>query len=500
VNTVDRLLITTVIMRVCLPYKIYICITNHLPLASSSGKSSSSAYHIRDYGHDSRIEEEAYAPSTTLSNKSVQSNGSNPRDKQMYPIFPPSEEMRIRANSILLATEASFKVLYAGDAVYKPDKTLISKTKRAHFVLTNNHLLLYKSASKARSEINIFEYHNSDSATVSTHSSSTKKFDKDRIFLKLSSIYAVQTVATANATFRIEYFHPQSSQAMFHTLTVDTDKECKQWVQALRSAVRIHLPRLECISGTERYNVLDRLSKQSDSFANSEHVKIYKVVFKEKRYKIGGGDQPKEVFLPVIMAIGKFSFYFLPISVLDNEYLKTVERDRFGILSILSIKYENIDDTVVIDIKQVAKSNRQLVFASSYCEEIVQHLYRSIESIVPGSGATIYSEKVPPHIKHSQVLPFKVPCDPEDEMTGHDDEEVQRFNTTLRAYSAAFNMNKSRFNYTITGPLKAKVFTLLAPNEIGGTAPHYERYELLALLKAIQANVSGFYDSNNTLN
>lgn len=465
---------------------------HHHNTVSSGGKSLPSGYHTRDYGFDSRNsysieEEQTYAPSTTVSARSNQSsNQSIPTDKQ-YPIFPPSEEMRVKSNAHLLATEASFKVLYAGDAVYKPDKSLLNKTKRAHFVLTNNHLLLYKSASKARNEINIFEHHNSD---ISTQTTTSKKFDKDRIFLKLSSIYAVQTVITAMFTFRIEYFHPQSGQALSHTLTVDNDKDCKQWIQALRSAVRVHLPRLECISGTERYSILDRLSKQSDSFANSEHVKIYKVVFKEKRYKITGGDQPKEVFLPVIMAIGKFSFYLLPISVLDSEYLKTVERDRFGILSILSIKYENNDDTVVIDIKQVGKSNRQLVFASAFCEEIVQYLYRSIESIVPGSAATIYSEKVPPHIKYSQVLPFKVPCDPEDEMTGHDDEQVQRFNTTLRAYTASFNINKSRFNYTITGPLKAKVFTLLPPNEIGRSAPHYERYELLALFRSIQANVS----------
>lgn len=394
--------------------------------------------------------------------------------------------MKIKTNEQLLATEASFKVLYAGDAVYKPDRSLLNKTKRAHFVLTNNHLLLYKSASKARNEINIFEYHNNEAA----QKAASKKIDKDRIFLKLSSIYAVQTVVTVVCTFRIEYVHPQSGQALAHTLTVDSEKECKQWVQALCLAVRIHLPRLESISGTERYSVLDRLSKQSDSFVNSDLVKIYKVVFKEKRYKLTGGDQPKEVFLPVMMAIGKFSFYFLPISVLDNEYLKAVERDRFGLLSIMSIKYENVDDTVVIDVKQVGKSNRQLVFASAYCEEIVQYLYRSIESIVPGSAAALYSEKVPPHIRYSQILPFNIPYDPEDEMTSHDDKEVQRFNTTLRAYSASFNMNKSRFNYTITGPLKTKVFTLLAPNEIGGTPSHYEKYELLALLRSIQANVS----------
>ncbi|RCI05183.1 hypothetical protein CU098_011287 [Rhizopus stolonifer] len=399
-------------------------------------------------------------------------------------IFPPTEAMKLKSNAALLATEASFKVVYAGDATYKPDKGILSKSKRAHFVLTNNHLLVYKSSQKARSEINIFDHHNGEGVSKEAMA---KIFDKDRILLKLSSVYAIQLVATAACVFRIEYFHPQSGQALSHTLTVDTDKECKQWVQALRKSVRIHHTRIEIISPTERFTVLERLVKQSDTFTKSDQVKMFKVVFKEKRYKVGG-DLPKEVFLPVIMAIGKFSFYFLPISILDDEYLKTVERDRFGFLSLLSVRYENVDDTVILEIKQVGKSNRQLVFASTFCEDIIQYLYRGMESLVPGSASQLYADRVPAHIKQTQVMPLDIPADPEDEVSGHDDKEIKQFNTTLRAYCAAMNMNKSRFNYTITGPLKNKTFTLLPPNEIGQTPAEYEKYELLAIFRTIQAN------------
>lgn len=388
-----------------------------------------------------------------------------------------------------MESEASFRVIYAGDAVYKPDKKILSKTKRGHFVLTNNQLLLYKSSQKARSEINFFEFSAGSHSSI-TQGAASKMVGKDRVFLELSSVYAVQLVATSLCTFRIEYLHLQSGQALSHTLTADNEREAKQWVQALRKAVCVHHPRMmDSISGTEKYAVLDRLAKQSDTFSNSDQVKIYKVVFKEKRYKIAGGDQPKEVFLPVIMAVGKFSFYFLPISVLDDEYLKTVERDRFGVLSVHAIRYDGLDDTVVIDVKQVGKSNRQLAFASTFCEDIIQYLHRSIESIIPGMATSLY-DRVPDHIRHAQVVPYTVPLDPEDEMTGHDDEQVHSFNSTLRAYAAAMNMNKSRFNFTITGPLKAKSFTLLPPHEVGGTLPKYEKYELLAILRTIQCNVS----------
>lgn len=480
---------------------------NHSSISSISRNGQGFDYR-NSYATEEEEMEQAMTPTTavmkpSLSGRSNASTISGARDQQSlplpppslkqqkYPIFPPTEEMKLKISKALLASETSFKVIYAGDAVYRPDKKILSKSKRAHFVLTNNQLLLYKSSQKARNEINIFDH--SSTSTI-TQDAASKMIDKDRVFLNLSSIYAVQLVATSLFTFRIEYFHPQSGQALAHTLTADNEREAKQWVQALRKAVCVHHPRIESISGTERYAVLDRMAKQSDTFANSDQVKMYKVVFKEKRYKISGGDQPKEVFLPVIMAIGKFSFYFLPISVLDDEYLKTVERDRFGVLSIQSIRYDNIDDTVVIDVKQVGKSNRQLAFASNFCEEIIQYLYRSIDSIVPGLAASLY-EKMPDHIKYSQVIPYNVPLDPEDEMTGHDDEQVHRFSSTLRAYAAAMNMNKSRFNFTITGPLKAKSLTLLAPHEVGGTPPKYEKYELLAVLRTIQSNVS-FYAFN----
>ena len=87
-------------------------------------------------------------------------------------------------------------------------------------------------------------------------------------------------------------------------------------------------------------------------------------------------------------------------------------------------------------------------------------------------------------------MPFRIAPDIDDEMTGHDDEEMQSFNIILRAYTAALNLNKSRFRYTITGPLRSKQFVLLPPNEINGSPSTYQKHELLALFKTIQANVN----------
>lgn len=419
--------------------------------------------------------------STTYFEKAVRVNlRPSISSKSNHSVFPPTKEMIMQANSQLEASESSFKVIYAGDTVYKSDKKILNKVKRAYFVLTNTQLLTFKSSTKARSEINMFDETQSASVTI----------DKDRVFLNISDIYAVQAVATVPGTFRIEYLHPQSGQALVHTLTVDSDKDMKLWIDALRRTVKIHHPHINCIQPTERFRVLERMDKQKDNLENSDHVKIYKVVFKEKHFKTVN-EAPREVFLPVLLAIGKFSFYLLPISSsgTDSDYLKTVERDRFGLLSILSMRYENIDDTVIIEVKQIGKNNRQLVFASTFCEEIIQNLYRSIDAIIPGLADSLYSEKVPAYIKEARVIPLTIPTDPEDNITGHDDEEVQHFHTTLRAFCASMNLNKSRFNFSIHGPLKTKIFTLLAPNEVNRTSTQYDKYELLALLRTIQHHV-----------
>ncbi|KAI8077481.1 hypothetical protein BDF21DRAFT_341771 [Thamnidium elegans] len=390
-------------------------------------------------------------------------------------VFPLTDEAKQLINATLLETESTFKVIFAGEAIYKPEKGLLNKSKKAYFVLTNNQILFYKNSQKARSEIDMFDQVQKPK----------KSIDKDRVFLNLSSIYAVHAIITAAYTFRIEYFHPQSSQPQHHIITAVSTEECKQWIQAIRKAVSVHHSRINSVSLSERYTVIDRLTKQSDNLLNSDDIKIYKIMFKEKRFKVGS-DTPKEVFLPMILAIGKLSFYFLPVNALDDEYLKMVERDRFGLLSILSIKFENLDDTIVLEVKQVNKNNRQLVFASVFCQEIILSLQRAVDSIFKNS--CLFTANVPSDIKNTHIIPFQIPVDPEDEISGRDDEETHRFSTTLRAFTAAMNLNKSRYNYTIVGPPKFKIFKLLPPHEICGTPSTYQKYEILALFKTLQVN------------
>ncbi|KAI9244509.1 hypothetical protein BY458DRAFT_466780 [Sporodiniella umbellata] len=383
--------------------------------------------------------------------------------------FPPTDERMQQAKRALLeASQRPFKLLHTGDVSYKPDRGLLSKTKRAYFVLTHHHLLAYKTSQKAHTELDCTE----------------PKVDKHRILLNLENIYAIQAVITASNTCRIDHLHPQSNQTLSFVFHAETSKECKEWIQALRSAVSIHHPSLQTVSSPERYSALDRVSKQKDVFEDTDEMRMFKVVFKEKRFK--GSDVPREFFLPVILVFGKYSFYLLPASVNDDEYLKTVERDRFGYLSIESVRYDGSDDTVCIQVRQINRRSRQLVFASTFCQDIVRYFSRSIQSILHRPG--IFEYNIPKELKQIKIMPIDILPDPEDDLTGQDDEDMQAFSIVLRAYTAALNLNKSRFQYSMEGPLGRKRFVLLPPNEINASPSVYQKYELLALFRTIQSN------------
>ncbi|KAI8885535.1 RNI-like protein [Backusella circina FSU 941] len=398
-------------------------------------------------------------------------------------VFPPTDDMKQKAIMDLKLSESSFKIIYAGDVSYKPDKGLLSITKKVHLVLSNNQLLVYKSSQKARAELDMFNMQQSKQTAI-------PKIDKDRVFLALHDIYAVHYVVTPVNTFRIEYLHVHSRQSLSHLITAESAKECQHWIHALQKAIRIHRPRIDTVTNSEKNNVIDRISKQSDALSKRDDIVMYKVVFKEKRYK-ASGDQPKEVFLPVIFAIGKFSFYFSPISTHDGEYLKTIERDRFGLLSIQSIKFDNSDDTVIIEVRQINKKSRQLVFATTFCEIIVQYLRRAIDSIIPPNHIPpVYIANIASNIKSTRIIPYIIEPDPEDDILGYDD-EVKMFNSTLRAYCASLNLNKNRFNFSVNGPPKAKSFVLHPPNEVRDLSVTYTKYELIAILRSLA--ISNFF-------
>lgn len=418
-------------------------------------------------------------------------------NKPRTSIFPPTSEMQQAANLALEANNKTFKVIYAGIMSYKATTAMISVNKRLYFVLTNHHLLQYKSEQKARSEIDLFDtqQHRNGTSTNAAH------INPDKVVVRLCDIFGIHSVVSPPNTFRIEYLQPDTKQPQALVLTSDNSKECQQWISGFRHAIKVHHVSMMAqgtVTSTEKFAAVERLSKQKDMVDKRRNpLMIHKVIYKEKRIKVADGkNSTKEVFQVVSLVVGKFSLYLLPPSgVADDKYLKSVERDRYGLLAIHSIQYSGEDDTFKLLLGQVGHATRQLALVSTYCEYIIQHLRQAIHAVALTTQSLTYTAVLPAHLRHAFISPLQTLVednpDSADYAVDAMDQDALQLNIVLHAYCAALNLNKARFHYKLAGqPGGPRSFILLPPHEVNESPASYTSFELLAMCRALYLNVS----------
>ncbi|KAI8334689.1 hypothetical protein BC941DRAFT_454278 [Chlamydoabsidia padenii] len=435
----------------------------------------------------------AYGILPLSNNNDPMENGSNNNNNNTSSsIFPPTPEMQHAANKALEINNKSFKVVYAGIMSYKTTTAMISVNKRLYFVLTNNHLLQYKSEQKARSEIDLFDAQRNGTTTAA-------HISQDKVVVHLRDILGIHSVISPPSTFRIEYLQPDTKQPQALVLTTDNNKECQQWISAFRHAVKVHHVSMMAqgtVTSTEKFAAVERLSKQKDMVDKRRNpLLIHKVIYKEKRIKVADGkNSTKEVFQVVSLVVGKFSLYLLPPSgVADEKYLKSVERDRYGLLAIHSIQFSGEDDTFKLLLGQVGHATRQLVLVSTFCEYIIQHLRQAIHAVALTCQPITYSALLPTQLRHAYITPLQTLVDDDSNLTDYSmdtmDQDAVQFNIVLHAYCAALNLNKARFHYKL-GELTggARSFILLPPHEVNESSASYTSFELLAICRALYLN------------
>ncbi|KAI8065448.1 hypothetical protein BC940DRAFT_276051 [Gongronella butleri] len=376
-------------------------------------------------------------------------------------IYPPSPEMQQMERLEMEANKKVFKVLHAGTITVKTVTAKIPIDKKQYMVVTNHQLLAYKSERKAGAEINLFERE--------THT--FPKIDSERIVLGLQDIRAIHTVVGSKNTFRIEHTNPLSLEWHVLILSCDSGHDCQKWIQALRKAASLyHRAMLDggTMSGPELYAMQDRLAKHNDTI---DPIFAHKVMYKEKQLR---DHHVKEVFMPLILAIGKLSMYLLPPPGNSTDrFWKAVERDRYGLLSIHAIQYDGSDDTFKILVGQVNAPTRQLVLVSTLCDQIIHHLRQAIHAATAQSALRICRLHVPKQVAMVSLRPLYL------------DHEGGAFDMILHAYCAALNLNRLRIQYTIKGSATPS-FVLLPPDPIKDTPMTYSKYELLAIMRALQ--------------
>ncbi|KAI7855811.1 hypothetical protein BDC45DRAFT_534149 [Circinella umbellata] len=461
------------------------------------------------------------------------------------------------------------QLLHAGDIVLhkKPDSSNklqllpIKKSKKVFLILTDTCVVYYKSVAKARSagiEIpsDMVKSAASSAASTKTTRTSIEEYNqpspespniitttgsKNAIMITpLNRIYAVHIVNTGTVesyTFRIEYTtdEDETKRATAVVAQVSTENELRQWILALRQAIRAIsqddtiIQQHHHLSPSERYATVDRIQKHNDV---QKDMVMFKVVYKEKRRQSTNDLVPKDIFTTVILVIGKYSFYILPsassagalanavrestnsnrnknggkalsnrkaaAAIIASASLANLERDRFGLLAISHIELRedrNGDDTFRISVRQIGKSELVITLASSLCEDIIQKLRQAIDSLAP--IRTTYTLNLPDHLMNSAIVALS--CDSSyyhqadvAKVANSDDpeydEQFLQFELLLNAHCAALNLNKARLFYDVSGPLNAKRMLLLPPNAINHSEDTYSKYEILALFRCLWHN------------
>ncbi|KAI9498836.1 hypothetical protein BDB00DRAFT_924655 [Zychaea mexicana] len=434
------------------------------------------------------------------------------------------------------------QLLYAGDVVLheNPDTNKLQllpmrKSKKVFLVLTDTCLLHFKSAAKAHLagiEISFNTSASKDRQQQQQYPAIRSAGKGALVVASLSDVYAVHIVNTIaeSYTFRIDFTADDDTKRATAVVgQVSTATELRQWIMSLRKATRTlgqHVSNAtmqRCLSPSERYATIDRIRKHNDV---QEDMAMFKVVYKEKRRQSTNDLVPKDAFVTVIFAIGKYSFYLLPSSsssggmltptiketsgrsgkssssrktaavIIASSSLSFLERDRYGLLAISEIEYDDQkDDTFRLLVRQVNKPLLQIALVSNSCEVIIQRLRQAMDSLAP--IRTTYTLRLPDHLMNSAVVALSSASSYYHQAVivkaaNHDDpgydEQFLQFELLLHAHCAALNLNKSRFFYDVSGPLDAKKLLLLPPNAVSQSADTYSKHELVALLRCLWHN------------
>ncbi|KAI8075148.1 hypothetical protein BC940DRAFT_314825 [Gongronella butleri] len=417
--------------------------------------------------------------------------------------------------------------VFSGAMVLCSPQSRFGRQKKCYCVLTTRALLRFKTLDKATKA---FPEMNKQGGRMRALSHPGGHDAGQKLLVSLDTVFAVHKVHVSpfQAAVRIDHLDaadhgkPSSSIILFPADGGDV----KPWLHAIRSAIEPFLLGLVSVSSAEQFSALERFKKQND--ASGSTSLIHKVLLKTKKTAQGQNDanaqaaalssvEQKDIYVPVIVALGENSVYVLPSKTEHNDYRRYVKRDRYGLLAIQRMVLRDDDDTLIFDMSNVHGPKQQLVLVSSVGRLIVCSIQRAIQALVPHFPhppfALVYHQE---NTKNQQTTLQRRPSHMS--FTGNASStsttaawhraltqpwEPQPIDlgkqplatisalmaSVLMSYCAALNLDRRRFRYTLTqAPNGLPRFHLVVqpPNEINGNFSSYSRLELLAYFRTLR--------------
>ncbi|KAK6370041.1 hypothetical protein LTR64_005281 [Lithohypha guttulata] len=386
-----------------------------------------------------------------------------------------------------------------GDVVKKAGEvqvtgTSIFKRNRYFIVLTESHLIRFKSQARAAEMFPIIPNNNKGSLPRSSTMPSVGSLTDMQLSaytditqgVPLDEVIAVYKIEDGRPYFTIEvsYLDDRGKRTSTLQMSLNSPRESEAWAAAIREHAALRRSQRVQTYHPKTLEYLARAVGKERDYDPSQ-FRVFKVVQRcpvRAAGRLTSEDISKSSSSVCYLVIGTNRIHFVPIPKTSGRSSSTSLSDMdtpssFGITSITSIRFPGYDDVFEIYFRTPLRQPYTAALASYDAPQIVLWLRYASEYIRPAWTV--------------QPFVFDVPKGLEDQMDpptfdlSSDDHGY--FDRTLTAFCAAFEVEPSRIYYSVDYECEdAPCFRLLPPV----TGNLYTTMELLAVFRALRYNES----------
>lgn len=368
------------------------------------------------------------------------------------------------------------------------------RKKKEYLVLTDTHLIRFKSQSRASdafpsippvygrsttrhpSTTSIGSIHE----VQSTNSHASNEYENKIPLKQVVTAYKLEDgrpfFTTEVVWLDEEYTGVGSVQLMLHD-----PKEADLWHTSIRAAAQKARLMMEEQPYPER--IIAYLVRALELVADydAEHFQVFRVVRRNAKSGKSSSDDLQKLGSSVFyMVIGINRVHLIPLPDFTEPGTRSlapkVTRNVFGIVTLVSMTVNYTDDRFELSFRTPMQAVTQLDMAASATPDIATVLVRSLLYLKPQWLDYNFQFNGPRRLLESVEAPVMM-----------FEEDLGGFDRTLVAYCMAYNVNPTNIRYTVDMEAEdAPEFMLFNPAH----GASYSRLELLAIFRALRYNES----------
>ena len=375
------------------------------------------------------------------------------------------------------------------------------RKKSQFLVLTNSHLVRFKSQRKAAEVFPSIPASFERSSTAQSHRQSVASISSmqdaqlssatdSSIGIPLNSIVAVYMLddGRPSSTVEVAYLDDRTHKAAFVQMQMSEFQELNLWMVGIRSAAE--LARMSDPLPFEQRSIehVARMLEYERDY-DPESFRMFRVIqmasSSKSQARSSSDDVTKLSPAGCYLALGSHKLHLIPLQSAKSNHRGSVvslsdmeSASSFGLMNLTSLSMEWGDDSLHLTFRVPLRKPFSIFLASVHSLEIAFWIRQQTEFLRP--------------LWIKQPYDFVVPRDLEDENNFPPvalDEDYGCFDRTLVAYSASYDIDTSNIRYTIDMQCDdAPCFKLLPPAN-----PRRQKYtalELIAVLRALRYNES----------